>query len=186
MVFIETPTNPLLHVLDIESIARSTHLQPGTLLVVDNTFTTPYLQRPLDLDADITVTSLSKYMNGHSDVIMGFVATNCKTVYKKLRTLQTGKFLVICHYFVVRQKTCFSVCSIRIIPKRSNIFFENSLEMRRLLTPRRKIQYAKWKMKINAIFFLNLYGICKMVGLWGAPLCLLRHCGIVLWQASRR
>lgn len=124
MVFIETPTNPLLHVLDIESIARSTHMQSGTLLVVDNTFTTPYLQRPLDLDADITVTSLSKYMNGHSDVIMGFVATNCKSVYKKLRTLQTGKFLVIFHYFVVRQKTVFLFVQYELYPNGQTYFLK--------------------------------------------------------------
>jgi cystathionine gamma-synthase len=75
MVWIETPTNPLLKVLDIRAIADATH-NVGGLLVVDNTFASPYLQQPLELGADIVVHSTTKYIGGHSDVVGGFAGTN--------------------------------------------------------------------------------------------------------------
>jgi cystathionine gamma-synthase len=72
LVWVETPTNPLLNIGDIEAIASITH-EAGALLVVDNTFATPYLQTPLTLGADIVVHSTTKYAGGHSDVIGGAV-----------------------------------------------------------------------------------------------------------------
>lgn len=72
LVWIETPTNPLLQVLDIAAIAELAHRR-GAVLVVDNTFASPYLQRPLDLGADLVVHSTTKYLGGHSDVIGGAV-----------------------------------------------------------------------------------------------------------------
>ena len=75
MVWIETPTNPLLKVLDIRAIADAAHAVDG-LLVVDNTFASPYLQQPLELGADIVVHSTTKYIGGHSDVIGGFIGTS--------------------------------------------------------------------------------------------------------------
>lgn len=75
MVWIETPTNPLLKIFDIEAIAEISH-KNNALLVVDNTFATPYFQKPLLLGADIVVHSTTKYINGHSDVIGGIVITN--------------------------------------------------------------------------------------------------------------
>ncbi|VDL60979.1 unnamed protein product [Hymenolepis diminuta] len=72
MVFIETPSNPLMRLVDIAEVSRIAHeANPEILVVVDNTFLTPYFQRPLDLGADITLSSLTKYINGHSDVVMG-------------------------------------------------------------------------------------------------------------------
>ena len=75
MVWVETPSNPLLNVVDIRRAADAAHAV-GALLVVDNTFATPYLQQPLELGADVVVHSTTKYLGGHSDVIGGFVATN--------------------------------------------------------------------------------------------------------------
>jgi len=72
MVWIETPTNPLLQILDISALAEITHMH-GALLVVDNTFASPYLQRPIEHGADIVVHSTTKYLGGHSDVIGGAV-----------------------------------------------------------------------------------------------------------------
>ena len=72
MVWIETPTNPLLQILDISALAEIAHVH-GALLVVDNTFASPYLQRPLEHGADIVVHSTTKYLGGHSDVIGGAV-----------------------------------------------------------------------------------------------------------------
>jgi cystathionine gamma-synthase len=87
MVWIETPSNPLLNVVDIAAAAEATH-EAGALLVVDNTFATPYLQRPLELGADVVVHSTTKYLGGHSDVVGGFAATNDPTVAERLRFLQ--------------------------------------------------------------------------------------------------
>lgn len=75
MLWVETPSNPLLNVVDIAALSAASH-EHGALLVVDNTFATPYLQRPLALGADVVVHSTTKYVGGHSDVIGGFVATN--------------------------------------------------------------------------------------------------------------
>jgi len=75
IVWLETPTNPLLTVIDIEAIAAVAH-QHGAMCVVDNTFASPYLQQPLSLGADLVTHSTTKYIGGHSDVVGGFVATN--------------------------------------------------------------------------------------------------------------
>ena len=75
MVWVESPTNPTLGVVDIAKVAEVAR-QRGAISVVDNTFATPYLQRPLELGADIVVHSATKYLGGHSDVVGGFVALN--------------------------------------------------------------------------------------------------------------
>jgi cystathionine beta-lyase/cystathionine gamma-synthase len=87
IVWLESPTNPLLNVIDIAAAAVAGHAV-GALVVVDNTFATPYLQRPLELGADIVVHSTTKYLGGHSDVIGGFAGTNDPTVAERLRFLQ--------------------------------------------------------------------------------------------------
>jgi cystathionine beta-lyase/cystathionine gamma-synthase len=87
LVWIETPTNPLLNLVDISAVASAARAS-GALLVVDNTFATPYLQTPLDLGADIVVHSTTKYLGGHSDVVGGFAATNDPTIAERLRFLQ--------------------------------------------------------------------------------------------------
>ena len=87
IVWLETPTNPLLNVIDIRAAAEAAHAA-GAMVVVDNTFATPYLQRPLELGADVVVHSTTKYLGGHSDVIGGFAATNDPTVAERLQFLQ--------------------------------------------------------------------------------------------------
>jgi cystathionine gamma-synthase len=87
IVWLESPTNPLLNVIDIEQAARAAH-ELGAIVVVDNTFATPYLQRPLELGADIVLHSTTKYLGGHSDVIGGFAATNDPTIAERLYFLQ--------------------------------------------------------------------------------------------------
>jgi len=87
IVWIESPSNPMLNVVDVRAAADAAHAA-GALLVVDNTFATPYLQRPLELGADIVVHSTTKYLGGHSDVIGGFAATNDPTIAERLYFLQ--------------------------------------------------------------------------------------------------
>ncbi len=87
MVWVETPSNPMLNVVDIRAAAGAAHAV-GAILVVDNTFATPYLQNPLDLGADVVVHSTTKYLGGHSDVVGGFTATNDPTIAERLYFLQ--------------------------------------------------------------------------------------------------
>jgi cystathionine gamma-synthase len=89
MVWLETPTNPLLTCIDIERLASLAH-EHGALVVVDNTFATPYLQRPIPLGADIVVHSATKYLGGHSDVVGGFVAVDDDELAERLRFTQNA------------------------------------------------------------------------------------------------
>jgi len=87
MVWIETPSNPMLNVIDIRRAAEAAHAA-GALVVVDNTFATPYLQQPLELGADVVLHSTTKYLGGHSDVVGGFLGTNDPTIAERLFFLQ--------------------------------------------------------------------------------------------------
>jgi cystathionine beta-lyase/cystathionine gamma-synthase len=87
MVWIESPSNPLLNVVDIRAAAEAAH-EVGAIVVVDNTFATPYLQQPLALGADVVVHSATKYLGGHSDTILGIAATNDPTIAERLFFLQ--------------------------------------------------------------------------------------------------
>jgi cystathionine beta-lyase/cystathionine gamma-synthase len=87
IVWLETPTNPLLNVIDIRAAAEAAHAA-GAMVVVDNTFASPYLQQPLALGADVVLHSTTKYLGGHSDLIGGFLATNDPTVAERLLFLQ--------------------------------------------------------------------------------------------------
>jgi cystathionine beta-lyase/cystathionine gamma-synthase len=87
LIMVETPTNPLMHITDIAAAAEIAH-RNDAWLVVDNTFATPYFQRPLELGADATVHSSTKYLNGHSDVVGGLVLTSNEAIAEGLRFLQ--------------------------------------------------------------------------------------------------
>jgi len=87
MVWVETPSNPLLNIVDIRKAADAAHAV-GAMLVVDNTFATPYLQQPLSLGADAVIHSTTKYLGGHSDVVGGFVATSDDALAERLYFLQ--------------------------------------------------------------------------------------------------
>ena len=87
MVWVESPSNPMLNVVDIRAAADAAHAV-GAILVVDNTFATPYLQNPLDLGADVVLHSTTKYLGGHSDVVGGFCGTNDPTIAERLYFLQ--------------------------------------------------------------------------------------------------
>jgi cystathionine gamma-synthase len=89
MVWLETPTNPLLACIDIEAVATLAH-DHGAVVVVDNTFATPYLQQPLVLGADVVVHSATKYLGGHSDVVGGFLALDDDSVAEQLRFTQNA------------------------------------------------------------------------------------------------
>jgi cystathionine beta-lyase/cystathionine gamma-synthase len=87
IVWLETPTNPMMNVVDIRAAADAAH-EAGAMVVVDNTFASPYLQQPLALGADVVLHSTTKYLGGHSDLIGGFLATSDPTVAERLFFLQ--------------------------------------------------------------------------------------------------
>jgi cystathionine gamma-synthase/cystathionine gamma-lyase len=89
LIWLETPTNPLLKIIDIAKIAELAHLH-NILLVVDNTFASPYFQTPLELGADIVVHSTTKYLGGHSDIIGGAVITADQDIYQQLKFYQNA------------------------------------------------------------------------------------------------
>jgi cystathionine gamma-synthase len=89
VVWVETPTNPALGIVDIAAVAAVVH-ELGAVLVVDNTFATPYLQRPLELGADVVVHSTTKYLGGHSDVVGGFVAVADDELGERIAFLQNA------------------------------------------------------------------------------------------------
>lgn len=87
LIWVESPSNPLMRLADIEALSAAAR-ERGILLAVDNTFATPYFQRPLDLGADIVVHSTTKYLGGHSDVLGGAIVTNHKALHTQLRNYQ--------------------------------------------------------------------------------------------------
>jgi cystathionine gamma-synthase len=89
LVWVETPTNPMLTIVDILAVCEVAH-ERGARVVVDNTFATPFLQRPLELGADVVVHSATKYIGGHSDVVGGFAATNDPEIAERLAFLQNA------------------------------------------------------------------------------------------------
>ncbi len=89
LVWVETPSNPKLHIIDVETVAEIAHTRGGRC-IVDNTFATPYLQRPLALGADAVVHSSTKYLGGHSDVVGGLVATNHEELAAHLGFVQNS------------------------------------------------------------------------------------------------
>jgi len=89
VLYIETPANPTIDITDIEACAKIAH-EKGILLVVDNTFASPYLQNPLDLGADIVFHSMTKSINGHADVVAGVIVTKEKKLYDQLRSMMAS------------------------------------------------------------------------------------------------
>ena len=91
IVYLETPSNPNMEIMDIEEISKIAHTVEGCLVIVDNTFATPYLQRPIELGADIVVHSATKYLNGHGDILAG-VACGTKEMMEKVRFVGLKNF----------------------------------------------------------------------------------------------
>jgi len=89
VLFIETPANPTVEITDIKACAEIAK-EHGLILVVDNTFSSPYLQRPLELGADVVLHSMTKFINGHADIVGGMVVAKTKEMYKKLRSMMTA------------------------------------------------------------------------------------------------
>ncbi len=134
MVWVETPSNPLLKVVDISAVARLA-ASAGALTVVDNTFATPYLQRPLELGADLSLHSATKYLGGHSDVIGGLIATRSDELAERLRFHQNAAGAVPSPF------DCFLVMrGIRTLALRMERASATALELARWLVGRPEVE----------------------------------------------
>lgn len=140
LVWLETPTNPFLRVTDIRAVAEIVHAHENKpLLVVDNTFATPYLQRPLELGADIVVHSMTKYLGGHSDVVGGAVIVKDQELADRLSFLQNAVGAV------PGPMDCFLVLrGIKTLPIRMDRHYENALAM---------IEFLEEHPKVKQIFY---------------------------------
>lgn len=129
MVWLETPTNPLLKVIDIQGVVQAVKQKnPEIIVVVDNTFLTSYFQKPLNFGADIVLYSVTKYINGHSDVIMGAIITNRKDLWERLAFLQNAMGII------PSPIDCFLVNrSIKTLEIRMRQHMENGLAVARFL-----------------------------------------------------
>lgn len=136
LVWLETPTNPYLRITDIRAVAEVVHAHRNKpLLVVDNTFATPYLQRPLELGADIVVHSTTKYLGGHSDVVGGAVIVEDKHLADKLHFLQNAVGAV------PGPMDCFLVLrGIKTLPLRMDRHYENALAIVEFLEKHPKVE----------------------------------------------
>jgi cystathionine beta-lyase/cystathionine gamma-synthase len=133
MVWIETPTNPLLRIVDIKAIAAITQAQ-GIQLVVDNTFASPYLQNPLDLGATIVMHSVTKYLGGHSDTVMGAIVTNDDELAQRLKFIQNACGAV------PGPQDCFLVLrGIKTLHVRMQRHCENAMKVARFLQQHPKV-----------------------------------------------
>lgn len=135
LVWLETPTNPTLKVIDIKAVSDFVHANSEAFVVVDNTFLSAYFQRPLELGADVTMYSLTKYMNGHSDVVMGSISTNNEQIHEKLKYYQNATGIVPSPF------DCYLVNrSLKTLSLRMERHFKNSMEVAKFLEGHPKIE----------------------------------------------
>lgn len=136
LIWLETLTNPLLRLVDIHAIAELAH-RHNILLVVDNTFATPYFLQPLDLGADIVVHSTTKYINGHSDVIGGAVITNKEDLYQDLKFYQNAAGAVPGPF-----DTWLTLRGIKTLPIRMRQHQENAHAVAKFLTEHNRVEHV--------------------------------------------
>ena len=138
LIWVETPTNPMMNIIDIEAMA-SIAKKAGAMLCVDNTFATPYLQNPLDLGADIVMHSVTKYLGGHSDVVMGALVCNDEEIAKEMYRIQnsTGAVTAPMDSFLVLR-------GIKTLHLRVQRHCENGEKLANFLVTHPKIDKVYW------------------------------------------
>jgi cystathionine beta-lyase len=138
LIWVETPTNPMMNIIDIKAVSEIAR-KHNILLAVDNTFSTPYLQNPLDLGADLVMHSLTKYIAGHSDVIMGALATSDKALAEKLKFIQNASGAV------PGPQDCFLVLrGIKTLHLRMQRHCENGAGIANFLKSHPKVEKVFW------------------------------------------
>jgi len=138
LIWVETPTNPMMNIIDIEMVSKIAK-KHNILTCVDNTFSTPYLQNPLELGADIVMHSATKYISGHSDVILGALATNNKEISDKLAFIQKASGAV------PGPQDCFLVLrGIKTLHLRMQRHCENGAGIANFLKSHSKVDKVFW------------------------------------------
>lgn len=138
LVWVETPTNPMMNIADIKAISRLTK-NKGLCLAVDNTFATPYLQCPLDLGADIVMHSVTKYLGGHSDVVMGALVTSDEEIAKEMYRIQNSSGAVcgpMDSFLVLR--------GIKTLHLRMQRHCENGMKVAKMLKQHPRVDKVYW------------------------------------------
>jgi cystathionine beta-lyase len=138
LVWVETPTNPMMNIIDIEAVSKLTKPR-NILLAVDNTFASPYLQTPLDLGADIVMHSVTKYLGGHSDVVMGALICNDETLAKEIYRIQNSSGAVC-----GPQDSFLVLRGIKTLHLRMERHCENGEKIARFLVKHPKIDKVYW------------------------------------------
>ncbi|GCD79787.1 cystathionine gamma-synthase [Schleiferia thermophila] len=139
LIWVETPTNPMLNVIDIESVATLAKSKGGILLAVDNTFSSPYLQQPLKLGADVVMHSATKYIGGHSDLVMGALITSNDNLAEQLYFLQNAAGAI------PGPMDCFlALRGIKTLHVRMQRHCENAEKIARFLRSHPKVEKVFW------------------------------------------
>ena len=138
LIWVETPTNPMMNIIDIEAVSKIAK-KASALLAVDNTFATPYLQTPLDLGADIVMHSATKYLGGHSDVVMGILVTDNEELSKEMYRIQnsTGAVTAPMDSFLVLR-------GIKTLHLRVQRHCENGEKIAHFLATHPKVEKVYW------------------------------------------
>ena len=138
MIFIETPTNPTMKITELRGAAQIARAQ-GALLVVDNTFASPYLQRPLELGADIVIHSLTKFINGHSDVLGGMIVTAKEEHQKRLK-----KVLTLFGGTMDPHQAWLILRGVRTLPLRLEKSQQNAMQLASFLNLHPKVTWVRY------------------------------------------
>lgn len=138
LIWVETPTNPMMNIIDIKAVSEIAK-NNNILLAVDNTFATPYLQQPLDLGADIVMHSATKYLGGHSDVVMGALIVNNKELADRLYFIQNASG-AICG----PQDSFLVLRGIKTLHVRMQRHCENGKEIAEFLASHPKVEKVYW------------------------------------------
>jgi cystathionine beta-lyase/cystathionine gamma-synthase len=138
LIWVETPTNPMMNIVDIEEMSKVAK-KANAMLAVDNTFATPYLQNPLDLGADIVMHSATKYLGGHSDVVMGALVTSNDKIAKEMYRIQNSSGAV------TAPMDCFLVLrGIKTLHIRMQRHCENGEKIAHFLKTHPKVNNVYW------------------------------------------
>ncbi len=138
LIWAETPTNPMMNIIDLENLSKISKAQ-GSTFVVDNTFASPYLQNPIDLGADVVMHSVTKYIAGHSDVIMGFLGTNDPELDEKFAFIQNSSGAV------PGPNDCFLVLrGIKTLHLRMERHCQNGEQIAKFLSDHPKVGKVYW------------------------------------------
>lgn len=136
MIYVESPSNPNSRISDIAAISELIHSRDDSeiIFVVDNTLLTPYFQRPLELGATIVVYSITKYMNGHNDVLAGSIALNDSSLFETLKTNQVYSGSILSPF-----DSFLTLRGLRTLVPRMKLHFENGLAVARYLESHPKV-----------------------------------------------